>query len=286
MTQLVQADSCPVCGSTDAIARMAVLMPFVAHRVFGYTPTLIEGAWGLRDIKENNIMYMPCRTIGCKGCGSLYLDIRFTEQQCNNLYSGYRGEEYTRQRESFEPGYTLRNTSMQLGLDYVKSKESFISPFLVQNAPITLLDWGANNSKTTPFANNPNFKITAYDISGESDVDNIEDLMPIYDIVVCSHVLEHVPFPVRELKKIKSKLKKGALLYLELPHEKVMTTSYSLLKRIEAKKHWHEHINFFSLEGMKLMSLAAGFECLKISSSKKNAPGNFDSILQGVFRSM
>ena len=72
------ATSCPCCGGSNLSKSLAILMPFVAHRVFGYKPFKIESSFGLKDIK-NGYAYSVCNSLVCRNCQFLFLDIRFSD---------------------------------------------------------------------------------------------------------------------------------------------------------------------------------------------------------------
>ncbi len=55
------------------------------------------------------------------------------------------------------------------------------------------------------------------------------------------------------------------LLYIELPYEKIMSQdNLNKFDRLYLKRYWHEHINFFSIEGVKCLLNYVG---LKIEGS-------------------
>jgi hypothetical protein len=226
--------SCPCCESTDLIKSPAILMPFVAYRVFGWMPVEITDDWGLLTVKNGNA-YTVCNSLQCVNCGFLFLDMRFNKDEVKSLYAGYGGLEYTKTRQCFEPQYQNGGCQGCSG-SYVKDIEEFIRPHV---EPRSILDWGGLAGENTPFKNN---MVHIYDISNTPPVAGVLVDSPFgkYDLVVCSHVLEHVPYPEVVLHEIRKYI--GEILYIELPLE---DTS----KAIE-KKYWHEHINFFSIDSL------------------------------------
>jgi 2-polyprenyl-3-methyl-5-hydroxy-6-metoxy-1,4-benzoquinol methylase len=65
-----------------------------------------------------------------------------------------------------------------------------------------------------------------------------------FDVIVCSNVLEHVPSPLKVLRKISKCMNETGILYIEIPYEKIMK-DFSGIDLAKTKRHWHEHINFF-----------------------------------------
>ena len=55
----------------------AVLMPFVAERVFNWKQIKIDKTWGLNTI-QNGQTYSICNTLLCSKCNFVFLDIRFS----------------------------------------------------------------------------------------------------------------------------------------------------------------------------------------------------------------
>jgi len=142
----------------------------------------------------------------CGECGFLFLDIRFSESELSNLYHDYLGEEYNSLRESYEEGYSHRNDRLKAGIN--TNIEEFLQPHL--SFPISILDWGGDTGKNTPFKNK-NEALDIYDISKKDVIDGArivsksEAHSKKYKLVVCSNVLEHVPYPSDLLNDIKKR---------------------------------------------------------------------------------
>ncbi|NQW44872.1 MAG: hypothetical protein HQ462_05640, partial [Deltaproteobacteria bacterium] len=191
------ATQCVCCRSANLKSSPAILMPFVAHRVFDWAPVIIDESWGLTTIKSGNA-YSICKSLYCSDCEFLFLDIRFCDSELSRLYDDYRGEQYNTLRESYEPEYTLRNDNLNAGIEYIKDIESFLEPHL--KFPLTILDWGGDTGKNTPFKNR-NEMFDIYDISnkevikGAKIISKKEAFSKKYKLIVCSNVLEHIPYP-------------------------------------------------------------------------------------------
>lgn len=258
------ATQCVCCGSKDLSSSPAILMPFVADRVFGWAPIQIDDSWGLSTI-SNGKAYSICKSMCCRKCGHVFLDIRFSEDELTSLYKGYRGEEYRALRDSYEPGYSARNSCLGAGVGYVSEIENFLTPYL-EGAP-RILDWGGDTGKNTPFKQN-NLTMDIYDISakdvvpGARSITKQQALMNRYDLVVCSNVLEHIPYPTEVLLDIRETLDAKSVLYIEVPYEDVMRTHKTdpHLK----KRHWHEHINFFSDRSLPALIESVGLRVLEL----------------------
>lgn len=86
-----------------------------------------------------------------------------------------------------------------------------------------------------------------------------------YDLIVCRHVLEHIPYPSDVLTEIHQCMKDETLLYVEVPHEAVMAQSLDV--KASDKKHWHEHINFFSIKSLEILLKSCGLTPQSIIST-------------------
>lgn len=239
-------------------------MPFLAKRIFGHDPVEITEEWGLRDLRLG-MAYSLCNTLECKDCGAVFLDYRFSDHELSLLYSGYRSPEYNEMRERFEPSYAVTAAHYQGRAPYLDAVETFLSPYL-PNRP-KVLDWGGDSGVNSPFR----FKaapIHVYDVSGAAvcpeaiSVSYEQCLINDYDLITCSQVLEHVPQPIQLLKQVSRLLHPKTILYLEVPLEELFRIEKEGIYRGSAKRHWHEHINFFSPTSLKALSKTCGLQIL------------------------
>jgi len=242
------AKRCVACDGDRLGHVPAVLMPFVADRIFGWRPTEISPEWGLRDIPAGMACSI-CKTMMCEDCGMLFLDMRFDDEEMAALYADYRGEAYTRERDRFESGYAARNAIMLEGSAYIGQIEAILEPYL--GARPRVLDWGADTGVNTPFRSRA-MQHDVYDISNRPMVEGARSVdldtvkASVYDLIVSSHVLEHVPYPRESLREIANAMRQETILYVEVPHEEVVRLSENPAQRLDRKRHWHEHINFFT----------------------------------------
>ncbi len=256
---------CPFCFSPDCARSPAILMPFVADRALGWPPVVIDESWGLNSIPSGNA-YSICNSMECGQCGGLFLDIRFTDGELGRLYDDYRGAAYTALRDRYEPGYAARNDALRQGLPYVAKVEDFLRPHLPM--PVRLLDWGGDTGNNSPFrAEASTFHI--HDIShaepmaGASFVERGDIDPAAYDLIVCSDVLEHIPHPLDLLDDIVACMDEQTLLYLGVPYEALMFRNRDNPDRLMAKRHWHEHVNFFTQASLERLCDHAGLEIIE-----------------------
>lgn len=277
------ADQCVCCGSTELNTAPAILMPFVAHRAFGWAPVAIDESWGLRTV-PTGMAYTVCRSMQCGNCGLLFSDIRFADNEMVRLYKDYRGVEYTALREQYEPGYTLRNEALQGSIDYGELLNRFLEP-LLPNEPLAILDWGGDSGKNTPLRYRAR-QHDVYDISnnpviaGARAVTREQVIEHRYDLIVCSNVLEHVSYPSDLLEDMRRAMVPQTLLYVELPFEEVMRQHGDMA--IAHKKHWHEHINFFSPNAIRTLLANVGLSVVALNTDSSITAGLKSSYMMQI----
>jgi 2-polyprenyl-3-methyl-5-hydroxy-6-metoxy-1,4-benzoquinol methylase len=100
------------------------------------------------------------------------------------------------------------------------------------------------------------------------------------DLIIYSHVLEHILYPYRELKNIFNKLKNNSFLYIEVPGVKTIDLfyQYNFLEFL----HLH-HVYYFTKSSLKNLISKTDFQivkineminclCQKIRNTKKKPP--------------
>lgn len=266
------ADACICCGSDHLASSPAVLMPFVAHRAFGQAPVGITQDWGLRDLSLG-FAYTLCQTLQCQICGVLFLNYRFTSEQMTALYDDYRGDTYNQQRLTYEPNYASTANDYIHRHSYINDIEAWLTANT--SDPFIIFDWGDGNGQNTPFlGKRPAY---VYDISGVPVLDGIQRLstppasFPNNSLIVCSQVLEHTPSPRDLLNQIRTAMSPDSLLYLEVPSETLIHENPGDLNLSSRKRHWHEHINFFTPKSLHCLLADIG---LKIIASHAMAINN------------
>lgn len=279
------AKRCVCCDGTNLRASPAVLMPFLAHRIFGWEATDITDAWNMRDLAPGRA-YSLCNTLECRDCGLIFLDMRFDAEEMAALYHDYRGPDYCATRERFEPGYADRNDALAAGSPYIPQVEDFLAPHVGPRP--TVLDWGGDTGLNTPFRARA-ARHHVYEISGKPVVAGAERVglervrSDVYDLVVSAQVLEHVPYPGDLLREMAGSMSPETILYLECPHEALMRRP-ATEDRAGAKRHWHEHINFFSEAALDTMVARAGLTLLERRSHPVTAGGRTGWIFSAVAR--
>jgi len=192
------------------------------------------------------------------------------------LYAGYRGPKYTAQREHFEPGYAKRAAVIADGATHTGRVEAFLSAHV--DASPSVLDWGGDTGKNTPFRSRCSllhiFDISAQQvIPGAVSVQKDTVAATHYDLIVLSHVLEHVPFPASTISEIASIMARDTVLYIEVPHEDLMREAKDATDLHTRKKYWHEHINFFTRDSLSALIESCGLRVIDVQSIEAEGGG-------------
>jgi hypothetical protein len=160
------ATNCICCDSSNLLSSSAVLMPFLAHRVFDWKPILITKRFKFKHVKLG-MAYPLCNSLICLDCSLLFLDMRFDDLEMKRLYHNYRGKNYTNLRNKYEPGYKLINKVQNSQINYKKKIENFLYPLL--KFPCDILDYGGDSGKNTLFKDKKNL-IHIFDISNKPTI--------------------------------------------------------------------------------------------------------------------
>ena len=288
------SDSCVCCESQDLESSPALWMPFVSDMAMGLAPLRIDKSLGLVTVPDGTA-YALCKSLMCRQCGHLFVDYRFSDSEMHSLYSNYRGPVYTELRDSYEPGYKERNAKISEGVPFLKEVEEFLEVFVPESG-IAVLDWGGDTGINSPFRDRRSL-LHIYDPSakeaGRSDAVSFSEIPEErvqYDLIVLSEVLEHIPFPADTLCAIRPFLTPQTILYVEVPLERLQVgQSGPPYSGAERKKHWHEHINFFTPRSMELLLERSGFsiaasKIFDFSGSQTEALGSSGNLLQYACR--
>jgi SAM-dependent methyltransferase len=217
----------------------------------------------------------------CKSCKFIFFNPRFEAEELAVLYSGYRDENYQKQRQAYEKEYTPElNHAIGFHPAQIQSRKKNLLEILKSNVDVNrindVLDFGGDKGQYIPDEIPKKF---VYEISDVEPVPGVTMFKKLpdkkFDFIMCSHVLEHVPFPSEVVEQIKKVANQDSVIYFEVPYE---IYSQNLLKRL-AKQAWftvpalfrivwmptmHEHVNIFCLNSLKRLCFEAGLEVFYI----------------------
>lgn len=96
----------------------------------------------------------------------------------------------------------------------------------------------------------------------QGDVGSLPHDECVFDVVLCHHVLEHVDEDARVLEECRRVLIPGGVLILGLPHEGGIIGR--ILRKMHPKLYAEgEHINFYTIAGIRSLLLKQGFSIIK-----------------------
>lgn len=204
--------SCPCCDSKQHDAYPALVSPFVSDYALGSSPT-------------------PTRLLECDGCGFRFFEDRLTDAESAQLYTGYRGERYYRERHRHEPWYTRKvNDAIGSSEQIIATRKALVDRFLRAHADVAklddVLDFGGDRGQLIP--EGIGRRRFVYEISGIEPVAGVTRIGTEaelqdhrFDLVLLSHVLEHCSEPRSVLDAVRPLLRSSdSALYVELPFER------------------------------------------------------------------
>ncbi|MEI8246725.1 MAG: methyltransferase domain-containing protein [Lentisphaerota bacterium] len=272
-------NKCLICESEDIKQHSAMVVPFIAERVWG------RKAFG---VKLNQ----------CRKCGFSFFNARLDDAEMTRLYSGYRDEEYLKQRNKHEPWYTQKlQERLFADKTTLKNRHYSLSGLfkkLFGNIRIKcILDFGGDKGQLIDgiFDDAEKFVHEVSDVEPLSGIKKADphSMIP-YDLVICSNVLEHVSSPADIINQISQFVTKNkTILYIDVPLEnpydcKILTRriiQILLLFLLRFKDfmamfgsgmltNMHEHINYFTEESLRMLLIKNDFDNIKISIEQIN----------------
>jgi hypothetical protein len=206
--------TCPVCGEASGPRYGALLAPFIA-------------AWVKPEISQQ-----LCSFKRCNGCGLGFFEQRFNQQEMDRLYASYRSPVYLKCRRAYEPWYTEALNESNLSPGVIATRRSQLEAYLSKQLPrlsddLVIVDLGGDAGQFIPRC----FDADCYVIESSDRVPwpaitRVNDLTGVRPanqlLLICSHVLEHLPEPLAFLRVQLQKAQQQAaevMVYLEVPLE-------------------------------------------------------------------
>ncbi|WP_081602030.1 MULTISPECIES: class I SAM-dependent methyltransferase [unclassified Thioalkalivibrio] len=105
---------------------------------------------------------------------------------------------------------------------------------------------------------------------GHRVVQDVREIEPgSLDVVTMFHVLEHLTDPFRALRDLKSVLKPGGVLLVEVPHARDALITLFDCEAFKSFTFWSEHLVLHTRMSLRLMLRTAGFEDLEVSAFQR-----------------
>jgi len=192
----------------------------------------------------------------CKDCGMVYTTPFVTDEEINNYYSHMSNYEHSHT----DDGYPLsdKNKSQRQFKylnKFIKSHKNILDVGCAVGYTLSLFkEDGLEVLGLEPSAKNKQIAKDKYDVEVETrflDKDGLDGRE--FDIVMLSHVAEHLKYPSDIFKNINNILSKDGLLFLETPD----------IDQFDEKDLYQfsfEHINYFNLSSTENLLHSCGFE--------------------------
>ena len=234
---------------------------------FEEVPCCICGGNNFETLSEKDRYGLYVPVVICKNCGLIQTNPRMTQDSYNQFYD----IEYRKLYEGREVA-----TEEFFRNQYYRGKR--IYQYLENNLKINLtnrkvLEVGTGAGGILQYFKEKGDKVYGCDLDSEyidfgkkryglnlfnGTIDSI-NVNWHFDIVIYSHVLEHIPNPISELNKLKSFIDKNSYIYIELPGIKALKYCYEMnfLKQLQ-----NAHIYYFTLTTLEKVLGKAGYDLI------------------------
>lgn len=193
----------------------------------------------------------------CKTCGLVQLNPIRSLENYNVFYTKYYKHLYTGRDMPDEGDFKDQ---------YKRGKRiyDFINQVEFKNKSVCEI--GTSCGGVLKYFKEKGWDVTGYDLDEEYvnygktkglnlRVGSIKDITGSYDLIIYSHVLEHIYNPIEELIKVKSLLKEGGALYVEVPGL-ASEESYKVFIKQTIQM---AHIYYFTLNTLYNVMKCAGY---------------------------
>jgi hypothetical protein len=264
----------------------------------------------------------------CEECGHRFFSYRFSDAEMARLYGEYRGEKYYLARSKVEPWYRRSTNRANLDTGLIKTRKAglskFLEPFL--QAPkrgLVIADVGGDAGQFIPLElASAAYLIEASEqtpVQGVERVASLDAVPSSVDLLICSHVLEHLPHPGFFLAGLlgSSRINPGCLIYLEVPLERygiaaamssivyrrylvALTSLQPLLQVVDffsvlARSYLglvlpplilklHEHINYFTTQSLVECQRPLGLELVVVCQETESSLATHQGVIRLLAR--
>ncbi len=207
-------------------------------------------------------------TVICRDCGLLQTNPRMNQESYNDFYNRYYTRLYNGKDIVTESYFDNQKNHGKKILDFVEETigEKFTNKFVVE------IGCGSGGILKA-FKENTN-KIYGLDLGSEYinfgkgkglnlEIGTIKKLKHLGikpDLVIYSHVLEHILNPYEELKELKDYLKSDSLVYIEVPGFKNLENPPSWIYQDFLRYLQNAHVYHFSLNTLNNLAKKSGFK--------------------------
>lgn len=134
---------------------------------------------------------------------------------------------------------------------------------------ISVLDFSPSRSIYRKLKKNPNINYFSTDFENEFladyhfDITNIDEEDDSFNLILCYHILEHIPNDSKAMSELYRVLKKGGHILVQTPFKDGnIHEDSSIVTEIDREKHFgqNDHVRIYSIEGLQKRLKNAGFK--------------------------
>lgn len=197
------------------------------------------------------------KVVKCEDCGLVYVDPQPSHERIN--------EYYTELNENTKTGAICQS---EVEKKHCIKRLSKIKQYIKGGV---ILDYGCGISPFSNLAKREGFDCYGFDLdkeaieickkNGISMLAEEEIKKNHFDVITLSQVLEHIPYPKYKLEWLRTKLREGGMLLIEVPNIN------SLNSKLQGKNWFYYripyHLTYFSMKTLSRMLEEVGFKIIK-----------------------
>ena len=254
-------NKCPTCEKDNMNVIYSISCSDSRYQQFlALEPTYSDAFFSEFNELMNDVNFEVAK---CVNCGMIFQTFVLSDAGMKKYYEEWISD------KKLEEYRAMSNHS-----DYYRSRIKFVE-FMTNIKQMKILDWGAGTGEFCSIAKSLEHKPFAYEFSEERiktmnrlgiEVINEADLEENYfDFINIDQVLEHLSWPLGELKKIARYLKNDGVIFVSTPNclsiEKLLINN-SLTKKTFEQISPHQHINAFNNKTLRYLCESAGMVLL------------------------
>jgi len=214
----------------------------------------------LKD-KKTNIIFLSKYETDLK----YYKKVNYKDHDRKLKKKSFTADTYVKSKDIKE------NTRTNIFIDDLRRYKQFKKHFVNKDFLDFGCGWGGflSTVKNTKFLNGVELRKECTDyIAKNHKKFNVKNDINLFnkkfDIITAFHVLEHIPFQVKTLKKLGSKLKKNGKIIIEVPHAEDFLILQKELQEFKHFTFWSEHLILHTEKSLRTTLRKAGFKNIKI----------------------
>ena len=201
----------------------------------------------------------------CKKCSFYFTDSLSSQGDYDNYYINYSNKYSNSSLKKWE--------SRKFKIQY-----NFLEQYIEEYNIKSILDYGGYGNIYNFFNNKEDYKLDTFDIGDKEDEKK-------YDLIILSHVLEHV-YDIQDfMEKVKKKLTNNGLIYIEVPN----ADNYDkMIYDLPLQELNIEHINYFSKIALNSLMINKSFFAVTIKDDyffEANNDKEKFHVIRGLFKS-